>query len=474
MFDYLSWIETQTSDEYVINRANDNKVVIETETVEGAIEIYHMEMDVVAMYVTRKSDDENIFFLHFELKDEDHAKQLFNEMVEIIRKADQAKGLQILLSCTSGLTTSFFADKLNDAAKTLDLDFNFSAVSFATIYESAVNKDVILLAPQIAYEYNKLKEVLADKIVLRIPGQTFASYNTGDVLKMIDEAIKKANTTKEEMAIAKVMRDIENNAKIMTITMTHDYHETKIDYRVYDRGHVVESNRVIKEHHSVDDLYDVLDTQLPQFNKKYNGIDIVSISMPGQLRLHSGIGPVVRIDYNEIADDLSKHYQIPCIVSNNTNCVAFGYYASQNDYNIISYHSQPRGGIHGGQGIVYEGTLIKGAHLMGGELEAVTKQTYPDEENYRTLFDRYGEDALNVVRDSLVKALVANIAVIDPEIILIRNIFAPDIKVIEEKLCEHFREKDMPKLLYVREITEYACLGTMLLGLDELKRRAVK
>ncbi|MBO6046830.1 MAG: hypothetical protein J6P61_03665, partial [Erysipelotrichaceae bacterium] len=68
MFDYLSWIETQTSDEYVINRTDDNKIVIETEIVEGAIEIYHMEMDVVAMYVTRKSNDENIFFLHFELK----------------------------------------------------------------------------------------------------------------------------------------------------------------------------------------------------------------------------------------------------------------------------------------------------------------------------------------------------------------------------------------------------------------------
>lgn len=67
-------------------------------------------------------------------------------MIQSLKKAGSEVRTKVLLSCTSGFTTSFFADKLNDAAKTLGPDYDFSAVPYVELFEAAQDQDVILLA----------------------------------------------------------------------------------------------------------------------------------------------------------------------------------------------------------------------------------------------------------------------------------------------------------------------------------------
>ncbi len=50
------------------------------------------------------------------MNDEEHAKQLYDEMVETLIGLKDEKTLQVLLSCSAGLTTSMFAENLNSVA----------------------------------------------------------------------------------------------------------------------------------------------------------------------------------------------------------------------------------------------------------------------------------------------------------------------------------------------------------------------
>ena len=175
---------------------------IKTSCAEGQINFYAPE-NIVEMSV----DDlqgENKFYLHFELRDLKTAEKFFAEMLQTLKDLQSKKITKILLSCTSGLTTGFFADKLNSAAKILSLDLEFSAVPFNKISTVADDCEIILLAPQVAYQFENVKKNLPDKKIYSIPTKIFASYNSVALINFISETqaeknifVRKLITTKK-------------------------------------------------------------------------------------------------------------------------------------------------------------------------------------------------------------------------------------------------------------------------------------
>ena len=45
--------------------------------------------------------------MHFQLKDEEHTKTLFYEMEQALETLESERKIKVLLSCSSGFTTSF-------------------------------------------------------------------------------------------------------------------------------------------------------------------------------------------------------------------------------------------------------------------------------------------------------------------------------------------------------------------------------
>ena len=177
-FDFQSWIKEQHNDDYQIVEDNESLIRLVTDYGEASIRFTVIEQSTIVEFsIVSKKDDSVKFYLHFELNDENHAKQLFDEMVETLVGLKNEKTLQVLVSCSSGLTTSMFAENLNSVAGMLGLDYHFDAVSYLSIYEEVEKYDVVLIAPQIGYMLNRLKESLTDKLVLQIPTTVFASYD---------------------------------------------------------------------------------------------------------------------------------------------------------------------------------------------------------------------------------------------------------------------------------------------------------
>ncbi|MCR4952323.1 MAG: hypothetical protein K6A40_13505 [Solobacterium sp.] len=459
--EYFRWITEQEYPGLSIVLSDEDHITLEDEFCLGEINVYHLEIDVIEMKLTRKRDEENVFFLHFELKDADYAKKLFHEMTEVLKRERSRKTVRVMLSCTSGMTTSFFAQKLNEAADMLSLDYEFEAVAYNELWQKGFDSDVILLAPQIGFEYKKVRAGFTRQLVLRLPAQLFASYDAGAVIDLIKEELHIASVTKEEKAAAKVMRDIENNASIFVICMTHDADITKYIYRMFEKGNIVYGREVIRWQNSLQDIIDILDTELKGFHRDCH-VDAISVSIPGVLQNN---GKVERINYKEIASKLEERYEIPVYAEHNAVVVAYGYYAQQEEYDIITYHSQPRGGLAGGQGMVYRGMPITGCRKMAGEINGLYPLMYPD---------GVKEITPETVRDAVAKCLAANIAVFDPEVILVRSEMCPDMNELKEELKKYCPEKQQPVLIGVNDVSEYACLGAMLYGLHRLQKEAAK
>ena len=188
---YRKWILEQTDSAYRIEEKSEDEIDFVTDCAVGHVQFYHLEYEICALTIESEKADEPLFFLHFEIKDLDHAKELFTQMIASLKKAGEDTGVKVLLSCTSGFTTSFFAEKLNGAAQTLGLDYDFSAVPYTDLFEAAMDKDVIMLAPQIGYLLKKAKEVLKDKIIIQIPADVFATYNVTRTVDLIKEELAK-------------------------------------------------------------------------------------------------------------------------------------------------------------------------------------------------------------------------------------------------------------------------------------------
>ena len=110
----------------------------------GKINFYALDVLIVEMSVTNLADDENKFYLHFELRDLNYAEELFAEMLATITDLKSKQTVKILLSCTGGLTTGFFADKLNETAKILELDYKIDAIHFNKIFNVGFGRDFFL------------------------------------------------------------------------------------------------------------------------------------------------------------------------------------------------------------------------------------------------------------------------------------------------------------------------------------------
>lgn len=438
-------------------------IEIKTPYAIGRINFYELEVTIVEMTVTNLADDENKFYLHFELRELEYAEELFTEMLETLTELKNQQKLKILLSCTGGLTTNFFAEKLNEAAELLSLEYEFAAVPFHKLYGVALDYSVILLAPQISYQLKKAQEVLRNQLVLKIPPKVFASYDSGEMLKFLREELSHWNKTVEERAIAKVRAEIKNKAKILSIVLMPSNYQSRIAYRIYEKGAPIFEETVIKGRlNFVRDLEDILDTVGCRC-KKFDAVGIATAGTihDGYLDLKYFIDP--NINLKKLLED---KYGVPVTITNNLKAAALGYYAQQDTYKNILFVSRPMGFRAGGIGIILNGKVFDGAHNMAGEVRYVTESFVSKED-----WNRHVLEDLEKALEGVAFEIRAGIAVIDPELICLRSPMTPDIERVKDKVAEFIPKKYLPEFVYLRDeqMQEYVLLGQMLLSLETLE-----
>lgn len=431
--EFLAWILEQTDPAYTINKISDDQIDYVTDAATAHVQFYHLEYEIASFTIDSPKSEEPLFFLHFELKDLDHAKQLFREMIQSLKNAQSKVATKILLSCSSGFTTSFFADRLNTAAETLSLDYVFSAVSYTDLFEAAADQDVVLLAPQIGYLMKKAQEVLQDKIILQIPTDVFATYNVNRMIDIIKEELTKKEKSEE---VIEDIHDPEWDSSIMILAVLHRNRQYEIHYRGADQETAMERGVVIKESLDIRDMEDLLDVLFIR-HPQIKGVAIVApgVVYDGYLTL-----PAAKIFDLDIVGEFTRRYNRTFVLCNDANAAAVGYYANHRDCgNLLTYY-HPIGNSVGGAGVVLNGDLHIGKMDIAGECA-----------NYIRLLN-FSEDRFDLARtpegivELITKLVTPMICTIGPDTLAVYCDLLTDTEELKESLKKYIPERHLPEI----------------------------
>ncbi|MCF0114977.1 MAG: hypothetical protein HUJ56_06450, partial [Erysipelotrichaceae bacterium] len=330
-FNLREWILTQTNPDYVMKIINDTEIHLDTTYGHGVIRNWPDE--IYEFQIINKKDETTGFYLHFQANDHEHAKELFGEFIEALLKLKQKQKTKVLLCCSSGITTMFFCEKLNEYAQLTGCDYEFNAVNFTRVYELGFDYDIIAIAPQVGYLEKKIKEVLTKKVVVKIPTKIFGSYDTRGAMKFFDSLSPKKLDKEEE--VLEITKKVDTDRTLLVIGVLREIGNVRIVYRVYDKGVAHEEKLIIKEELKLSDIEDIID--LVMATEK--GITGVCVSLPGIVT--HGVVNLQRVDFDgkDIRRILTDKYHIPFVICNNANAIALGIYSSQDKHHSIIYHS---------------------------------------------------------------------------------------------------------------------------------------
>lgn len=99
---------------------------------------------------------------------------------------------KILVICGAGMTSSILVRKMREAAaENPDLDYKIGSCSASQVQQYASQADVLLIAPHLAYLKDELEKSEPEKIVQIIPAELYGSFETADVLKLVENENEK-------------------------------------------------------------------------------------------------------------------------------------------------------------------------------------------------------------------------------------------------------------------------------------------
>ena len=195
--DFRNWILQNHNIKYEISEIEDG-LILQTSYAKGEINfVESMGYEIVEMKIHDLINRQDVFYIHFELSDPETAREFFREMEDDLLNLKEGCGDKVLLCCTGGLTSLYFATKLNEIANQLRKNICFDAVPYNRLLDSADDYDIVLIAPQIRNNLDSIRKAIPEKYVTDIPVKVFSHYDTFGLLKLVDiiKAYRQVNVS---------------------------------------------------------------------------------------------------------------------------------------------------------------------------------------------------------------------------------------------------------------------------------------
>lgn len=455
---FKQWILGQNSEALKISKQTRVYDQIMIETKNGHAEIMFYPDKVIEFRVINKITKEDVFYLHFQMSNMKHALDLYYEMLEVLLQIVDKSSLKILLCCSGGMTTGYFAQEIQQMSEMLHMDYQVDAAGYHELYELGEQYEIILLAPQVSYLLAKTKDILKGKIIRKIPPKIFATYDTRSILEMIEKEKHQLELKKEEkrQELLWIENEIQNkHKKILSLSLFRDVSRVHINYRLYDkRENILFENNIIKSKLKIEDIYDVIDAML----LKAHDIITIGISTPGVIVdgvvTTSGIEDFQNIDLKGL---LSTRYSQKIILGNDVNTAVLGAYKKLETYHNLCVLFQPVGS-YAGAGIVINDQLITGMSNATGEIQYLPLQLSKP----YLVMNKNPEDCIELVA----KIITTLVAIVNPEAIVILCKLIPDIEVLKQEIEKYIPSFHIPKLIKADDLTDEILIGQMMLCKD--------
>ncbi len=453
---FVKYIMSRKDPAYTIGKFRDDEgehIGYSTSYAIGSVTMHEIgTMTVTELKIVRLKDDKTVFYLHFELKDLDHARDLFEEMIDTLKAMKKEDRITVLLCCTSGITTSYFNSRLKEAQSLLELSYNFKAVSYNRLYMDSYDADVILLAPQIGYLRDKVAEILDDKIVMTIPASVFGAYDVSKLIRLVDDALAHQKEKEETAKVPAERIAFRNEKRTLVVCILIQNKNVRIGFRIYDQGKIVHSDQTIKQTYQLRDLEDVLDVVLAK-DKEIKDIIVVTPGIYHNGILTFRLPGIINVNVDEL---FAARYDRRITFMNDANAMALGYYGSQNRYDTLSFYFHPISARTPGIGTIVKGRLLKGNSGVAGEMQFV-KSTLGISDHIDSLA-LTPEGTMTIISYYLTDL----IAYIDPQAIIISCDFLASADDLKETLKASIRPDAVPALIQVDDCVEYMYTGAMM------------
>lgn len=469
--DFRTHVLSQSIEGCTITLVDDEHIALVTSEARGEVNFYPFDgaPDIVELRIEDLDCPcEPKFFLHFELDDEARAEELFAEMASVLQEQDLFDATRVLLCCTSGMTTTMFANRLAEAAKTLSLDYSFEALPLAQATDAGGEYDVVLLAPQVSYQRKAVAEAFPDAAVVEIPPKVFAAYDAGAALKLVMHLVSDHTVfPATDAGNLKLVRDIKNDDVIMVVSVVGAPRSTWIGWRIYDKGSIAAYGSINKSQLDLRDIEDLLAT-LHLKGWDPSELDAIGIAVPGVVNRGTVADPLHNVTDYELGRTLSERYGTKVFVDNNANAAAVGCYMSQDEYDSVILHTQRTGMPMGGQGIVVDGHLVKGRKNFAGELGPLFSAMHDAKSSQEAEDLAWTSEGM---RELVAPMLAADISLVSPDAIYVAVDLLDDMDALQKEMQRHFTSDQvdyMPDLVRVRDYRETIALGELALCLQKL------
>lgn len=459
---YRKWILHHHHDKYTISENCNGTIELQSENYIASIFFYEEEIIELRIESIREGNTE--FFLHFQMTEIDHAKTLFEELERTLLTLDEAHPLKILLCCTSGLTTSYFANELNKAAEALNFKMTFKALPIREVYDKGFGYDAVLLAPQVSYEREHLQSALPGASVMNIPPHIFARYECGDLIDLVRNELREEKNQRTPNS-ERVLRFFETKEKILCVAVINSKATIHIEYRYYDRGEAKLSGMIEQDNLDFRDLETVIDTVL----KDHPEIGVIGLSVPGMVEDGSISLPTIDAYGENIVSYLKRKYNRKVFAFNDVNMISTGVYWLEDRYRSIITYFLPRNGVTGGAGIVVNGHLVRGEHNLAGEAAYISNLVSYSKPMRQLVETQEG------LCELIAKTLIPMIATIGPQAVYIASDDLQDIKMLRREMEKYLPASFIPDLIKLQSKENYMMVGLFLRCIwaiaDESNRR---
>ncbi len=451
----LDWISQQNRENLGIEfyeETNSIGLKITAPHAVAVVNIVFMEFTVVE-YRIINDKDESVFYLHFELNELEHAKELFTEMKECLLKQTGSQVRQILLCCSCGLTTSYFMMKLNEVAEVLDSKMSFSAVPYEKLYEQAADKDVILIAPQIGYQLKNVQSILKDKIVMMVPVQIFSTYDGAGMINLLNETFAQHDGTKPQKEKPSLNRTLDmQNGSVLIVSVVNMEGRNQIAYRIYDHGKITAENQITKEYYRFSDIMDVIQVAV-HMNA---GLEKVAIVTPGMVHDGKLTFETANIADLDVCAQIREKFGKEAYLYNDADMIALGYANTERDGADTALYFLTTGSYAGNVGIVANGSLIQSARHMGGrQLESITNLTTFPQNPYALCRTPEGTIELTA------RYLTGLYSYTGIDHIAFYSSMIPDAQMLADKMKEFIPEQYMPGIVKLDSVRSYMYQGVL-------------
>ena len=410
---------------------------------------FYQDFNIIDMKIENLESEKVTFFLHFDLKDLNHAKELLDEMLDSYIKEIYNREIKILLCCTSGITTSYFKEKLNKTCSLLNVHYHFDATSYQNIHQEAYKYDFILLAPQIGKELNKIREIYEEIPVLTIPSDLFAVCDTTAIIDLVKKERHRRWKVQEMEKFPTERMALKTIKNTLVVCIRIEAGKTHLYGGFYHLGNFTQEEDIFKKEYKENDIFDLLDVLLAKYPQAEN----ISVCTPGSLdhgKITFHTAGIEDIDVQKIFKD---KYHRNVYFTNDANAMAYGYYIFQNKHENIAFYFHPcfTQTRTGGMGYILDGKPRIGKSGLCGEMQYIS----PTLNIKNTNSFSTPEEAIEV----LSKFMISAIANVDPDVIVYYCNLITDPEDLRKEIEKVIQPRFIPEIIKVNH-----CIGYMFLG----------